>query len=204
MKKFLFCAVFMFVFSPLFASDPVNFDKVKLGTGGGLGFSFAIGEYYEYYSYTIPTKIVLPIQIFRYFRLEPVLSLSFSKFQDNSHDGYEEEETVTNILAGSGIFFTYPIKSTVIVTGARIAGGTTIVKSSSEDSSRKRSRASLLVEPIIGADYFLSDNFSFGCEISLGLTYIGKSTSDDEEYENDSTIFLVRTGGTLYFRFYYF
>lgn len=203
MKKLFLCVVFLFVFSQLFASDPINFDKVKLGTGGGLGFSVAFYEDYGYYGYSIPTKIVLPIQIFKYFRLEPVLSLSFSKYNDDD-EGYDEESKVTNILAGSGIFFTYPIKSTVIVTGARIAGGTTIVKSSDEDSSRKRSRASLLVEPIIGADYFLSDNFSFGCEISLGLVYNGKTTSDDEEYENNSTSFLIRTGGTLYFRFYYF
>ncbi|HNW15290.1 MAG TPA: hypothetical protein PLD55_01420 [bacterium] len=204
MKKLIFLIVFLFSgFSMYAESNPVDFNKVKFGMGGGLGFSTAIYDDYGYYGYTIPTKVVMPVQIFKYFRFEPVFSLSVSKYNDNEHD---ESDTLTNFMGGGGFFFTYPFDSAMIIAGARIEGGANIYKSEDEGETRKRHRGVFLAEPVIGADYFLNSHFSIGCEITLSMVYMGETKYDDvesDDYEGE-TAFMIRTGGTLFFRFYFF
>jgi len=148
--------------------------------------------------------VVLPIQIFRYFRFEPVFSLSVSRYNDSE---YDESDTLTSFLGGAGLFFTYPFDSAMINVGARIEGGINHSKSEYEDETRSRYRRILLVEPIIGADYFLNGHFSIGCEITLGFFYMGGLVAGegyDSDYEDDSSALMIRTGGTLFFRFYFF
>lgn len=204
MKKLIFLIVFLFSgFSMYAESKPVDFNKVKFGMGGGLGFSTAIYDEYGYYGYTIPTKVVMPVQIFKYFRFEPVFSLSVSKYNDN-----DESDTFTNFMGGGGFFFTYPFDSAMIIAGARIEGGIYVVKKEdeSEGETSKRHRGVFLAEPVIGADYFLNSHFSIGCEITLSILYLGENKYDNTEnyVDEGETAFMIRTGGTLFFRFYFF
>lgn len=207
MKRLIFSIVFLFFSFSLHAeSSPVDFNKVKFGMGGGLGFSTSIYDDYGYYGYTIPTKVVMPVQIFKYFRFEPVFSLSVSKYNDKEHD---ESNTLTNFMGGGGLFFTYPFDSAMIIAGVRIAGGANIYKRENEGETRKRHRGVFLAEPVIGADYFLNSHFSIGCEITLSMLYLGVTKYDDaedeyDEYDEGETAFMIRTGGTLFFRFYFF
>lgn len=206
MKKLIFLMVFMFISVSVYAGDSsVNFNKVKFGMGGGLGFSTSIYDDFGYYGYTIPTKVVLPIQIFRYFRLEPVFSLSVSKYKDGE---YGDTDTLINFMGGAGLFFTYPFDAAMINVGARFEGGINHYKSDDEEETRSRYNRIFLAEPVIGADYFLNDHFSIGCEITLGFFYYGGTVYGegyDSDYEgDDSYALMIRTGGTLFFRFYFF
>jgi len=208
MRKLIFLIVFLFSCVSLYAgTDSINFNKVKFGMGGGIGFSASIYDDYGFYGYTIPTKIVLPIQIFKYFRLEPVFSLSVSRYKDDEYDESGDVDTLTNFMGGAGFFFTYPFDAAMINVGARIEGGISHYKSKNEEETRTRYRRIFMAEPVIGADYFLNGHFSIGCEVTLGFFYMGGIVVDesyDDDYDDDSSILMIRTGGTLFFRFYFF
>lgn len=209
MRKLIFLIVFLFSGLSLYAgTDSIDFNKVKFGMGGGLGFSTSIYDNFEYYGYTVPTKIVLPIQIFRYFRLEPIFSLSVSKYKDKDGE-YSDMDTWVNFMGGAGFFFTYPFDAAMIIAGARFGGGINHYKSENENRTRTRYNRVFLAEPVIGADYFLNDHFSIGCEITLGFFYFGGNVygegyEEDHDDDDDSYALMIRTGGTLFFRFYFF
>jgi hypothetical protein len=111
-------------------------------------------------------------------------------------------------MGGAGLFFTYPFDAAMINVGARFEGGINHYKKTDEEETRSRYNRIFLAEPVIGADYFLNDHFSIGCEITLGFFYYG-GTVYGEGYEadyedDDSYALMIRTGGTLFFRFYFF
>ena len=182
----------------------INFNKVKFGMGAGLGINFA--WYDEWYGYSTPAKILFTIQASKNFRIEPLFSFSLTHTTDSS-DGDTTKRDNFNFLVGAGLFYTLPYKSALFIIGVRIAGGAGVYirKDDSDDSWSLQPH--MLIDPVIGGEYFLGEHFSIGGEITLGMNYYGdeKTSDDDDNYDDgDWYQFSINTSGTLYFRWYFF
>lgn len=127
------------------------------------------------------------------FRFEPELGFVYTKH--NISDDYDV--STTGIQFGIGMFGMYQIQQTNIYYGGRLNYGR-ISQSSDYDWYDSEPISTLSFGPAIGVEYYFSNHFSIGGEISIQL-----KTYKEDDYVDlfDETIINTNTG--LILRFYF-
>ena len=171
----------------------------RVGVGISLGTSGILGDVGgDEDGFSFPVAITLPILAGR-FRIEPEFGLvrTASSFEVNNED---VEFSTSAVQLGAGLALQRVRASTAFYGGAR--GGVVLLSSDSDGtgSDDDDTESSILyVGPMVGGEYFFSDDFSLGGEAQVLLRLAGEDGVGDTE----STETLTSTRGLFFVRFYF-
>ncbi|MCD6024246.1 MAG: hypothetical protein K0Q91_1162 [Fibrobacteria bacterium] len=125
-------------------------------------------------------------------------------------DGYNFEQTYMALRFGVGLLGVSKADKLGLYYGGRLG---VILESASyevndevfgESDSDSEERTNFYVGPVLGAEYFIADNFSVGAEGQLIFTFTGDYTSGDEESGTYETGYETIDSRALFFlRWYY-
>ena len=163
MKKIILTLLTILLFFSL-SADGEKFDKINFGLGFGLGVRFPVETFdNDNQLFIIAARVLMPIQIHRHFRVEPLFALNKMLTWDGDNDGGYRDNLALN--TGFGLFFTYPIHSTMIVTGIR-----SYISFYRHGYEEPREYSGVYIEPVISGEYFFR-HISIAAEIA-GSFYI--------------------------------
>jgi len=191
------------LFPQIFPQEP----KVQTGNiKTGIGFEFqTIGPLVAALtnSSSASGSIYLPM-VTEKFMIEPNISFMYDKDEvDYENPDYDDQEDYESyLMVNVGLFFlNYKSEKLRTYTGARIGMATSKSKSVYSDDVTKGK--AFLFGPAMGAEYFISEHFSFGGECTLRIS---RGTEEGFDYwgsevtETETTTLLVPT---LMVRFYF-
>ena len=181
MKKMLTGIIlFSLLLSIPFSQEQTKKEQTKFG----IGFEF----------HTFPSSIIqqqggtslglyIPMEIGSLI-IEPHISYYSSSFEAD-YDGYEDYEETTLIWSlSAGVFKPFVKGSLKSYAGVRIGKQWSVHEVTGDDDDEYES---FIFAPTVGAEYFISDNFSFGGE----CMYLTASNEDEEDN------YTIKTNQTL-------
>ncbi|HTE39448.1 MAG TPA: hypothetical protein VK629_01380 [Steroidobacteraceae bacterium] len=131
------------------------------------------------------STIYVPIDISKFFRVEPLIRFSQSKVTDNTF-GFENEQRMTSYSVGTGLFGLHPLGDSVVVYyGGRFA----YIRAKTEAANVVVGAFGPYVQqfelrgdgfsfaPTLGMEYRFAEHFSVGAEAALTYT--------DLDFESD-------------------
>ena len=206
----LFCVII--VLNTEGFSQNSNIDSSKVKWGFGISSTFYQSSYYNIFIGT-SSSFSIPIFVSSNFKMEPFFGYYKNEYDRKSVQGTDESKynrTEDNLVFGTGLFYYKSIGNTKVHFGGNI--GYLIYNNEYEDKNiyneyeQKSDGTGLIISPIVGCEYFISEYFSFGAEAHFewsSLESDEKTKSDygvDRSEEMSSTRFYTK--GMLVFRFY--
>ncbi len=219
MKNVRLLSILLFVFMILITecySQNTKSDSSKVKWGFGISSTFYQNNSYDIYLGT-SSSFSLPIFVSSNFKMEPFIGYYKSEYdrkavQDTYKSKYNRIDD--NLVFGAGLFYYNCIGNTKVHFGGNIGYFIYNYEYKDEDFygnyDQKSDGTGYIISPIVGCEYFISDNFSFGAEAhfewssweSDGKTKYDLSSvrSPDRSEESSTTRFYTK--GILVFRFY--
>ena len=191
----------------------VHHDGVHVGLGTGVLASLDITSTIGYNIAGVDVTraaMLVPIDIKGVIRVEPYLTLSsFSRSQEDDQSTSDEGGALMGF--GAGIFYIKDVSpSTLIGFGARLGptfvstSQTTTVKATNTTTESSTSRIDFGLQPTALGEYFLSNNFSLGAEVGLGINFIGNTSRDPEPPNADEESgTVISTAGGVFVRWFF-
>lgn len=222
MKNLSLIVILSFVllsFSSLLYSQESTSEKQTIKVGIGISSAFSTISIYQYPTFysdqpQLNTAVSIPMIFSSVYKLEPYVSYtsinSERKNDKQTTPDYNYEFKGHFLSVGIGIFYVKKIDKTNLHFGARggYLNSYNEVKSTSfmSDNYYEDKGSGFSITPIIGAEYFFSDNFSLGGEVhfewsQLNIDEIDKYDGNESKYE--SKLKRLNTLGYIVVRFYF-
>ncbi|MCX6223652.1 MAG: outer membrane beta-barrel protein [Bacteroidia bacterium] len=198
MKKFKFVilgAIICFNFGTLFSQT----EKKSLIKPFGIGLhieQFKLNDITDLAN-SPANKIILSISPSRSFRLEPELGLRFAKDQNSDNSS-------NCVYMGLGALGMFQRNNLNLYAGLRFEYGMINVNSKDYNGAKRTDETNrVTLGPVLGAEYYLGENFTFGGEVGFRYVSIGSTVSPKPTGYEDSKTSNFSTDTGLFVRFYF-
>ena len=140
----------------------------------------------------ITNNILLVINTGKHFRIEPEIGIISVKAEDDDHP-------TTGFTLGSGFYGMFNRNKVNFYTGLHLNYSRIKDYSYSGD---ELALSFIKVGPVLGAEYYFSENFSFGGQVALKFAFFNVKSDSDYTDDNQNTNYLMSETG-LFVRFFF-